>query len=327
MTDAIVGPRRADRDRVTVYLIERLGNQLFAWAAALAVCRRIGVPCYANLSFFNHVRPRRDYEKRFALGGFANDLVIPTSGKYHRPIWFAQPAQDYAQLWHRHIVGRVPIVGKHPTFVERKVSYDQRIELVDRGTTLVGLFQSWRYFDEIRDEIRERISSLKAPSDWFREVSREIRPGTGSIALNVRRGDYALPRQQQRQGLVGRGYYFEAVSLLRRLGLDGPIYVASDSLDVAMTELRDLEDAKPIDPPPGVDPLEVMILLSRADGLAIANSTFSWWAAYLGGRADQVVVAPRPWTIQARRDDRNLLPAPWLTIDRDVSAGAGSIRI
>lgn len=305
------GRRRVDPEGITVYLIERLGNQLFAYSAALALARRLGVPCYANLAFFHHSRPKREYDKTYALDGFESGLRIPSDPRYHRPIMLGQPSRKYCQVWYRYL-------SRSPIFLERSTRYDPRIEGVDAGATLLGLFQSWRYFDQIRGELQQRIATLKNPSAWYTSVARELRPGSGAIALNVRRGDYMLPRQLTRQGLVGSGYYFEAVRVMRQMGLDGPVYVASDSLDIALEELQLVENVVPLDPPTGIDPLEVMVLLSRADGLAIANSTFSWWAAYIGERRGQVVIAPRPWFVGGDLDSRDLFPYSWLTLDRDM---------
>jgi hypothetical protein len=318
----LMGQRRADPNGITVYLIERLGNQLFAYSTALRAARRLGVPCYANLGFFRGPRPKRNYEKVYALGGFASDLVVPLDDRYHRPLFLAQPMQTYSRVWYRYLSRLAPTFGAPPVFAERSNLYDARIEDVEPGTTLLGGFQSWRYFDDIREEIQARLTALTHPSEWYSSAARDLRPGSGAIALNVRRGDYMLPQQQVRQGLVGRGYYLQAARLLRQMGLDGPIYVASDSLSVALGELRGLKNVVPIDPPPGTDPLEVLVLLSRADGLAIGNSTFSWWAAYLGARPEQVVVAPRPWVVRSGRDTRDLLPRSWLTLDRDACSSA-----
>jgi hypothetical protein len=72
-----------------------------------------------------------------------------------------------------------------------------------------------------------------------------------------------------------------------------------------------------IDPPPGTNPYEVVLVLSRVDALVTANSSFSWWAGYLGKRKGHVVIAPRPWFTQADMDTRDLLPPDWLTLDRN----------
>jgi hypothetical protein len=60
-----------------------------------------------------------------------------------------------------------------------------------------------------------------------------------------------------------------------------------------------------------------VLILSRVDGLVIANSSFSWWAGFIGERPGRVVIAPRPWFTQTKLDTRDLLLPDWLSVDRD----------
>jgi hypothetical protein len=299
-----------------VYPIERLGNQLFTYAASFAQARRLGVPCYVNLGFFEHVRPHRPYPYRYELGVFDSGLVVPDDPRMHLPMFLGFPTVPGASFWHDRIGPRLPMSGP-PVFMEKGFPYDDAFRRIQPGTTVVGMFQSWRYFDDLGDELRERMTRLTRPSAWFQTMRERIRPGQGQVGIHVRRGDYVLPEVQRKQGLAQRPYYERALTHLRRLGLDGPLWVSTDSLDLVRTEFADLPEFEPIDPPPGVDPFEVVVVMSWLDGLVAANSSFSWWAGYLGARPGQVVIAPRPWFTTAELDTRDLLPANWLTLDRD----------
>lgn len=312
-----LGNRRlAKPDGVTIYMLERLGNQLFMYAAGLAQARRLGVPCYVNLAFYRNRRPRRAYDKSWELGLFDSDVVVPEGDEFHRPVFSALPTVPVATMWHNRIAPVLPFQGP-PVFMEASFRYDPRVQSIEPGTTIVGMFQAWRYFANVASEIRTRVSTLLRPSDWYMSMARELSPGSGAIALNVRRGDYMEPRQRRTQGLAERDYYERSLRHLRRMGLDGPVYVASDSLEGVLEELKTIAEFVPIAPPPDVPALEVMLLLARADGLVAANSSFSWWAGFLGDRPDHVVVAPRPWFTRSDLDTRDLLPRSWLTLDRE----------
>ena len=202
-------------------------------------------------------------------------------------------------------------------FMEKSFAYDPRLREVQPGTTVLGIFQSWRYFADCGDEIRERMCRLTKPSDWYLEMCEKIQPGTGNIGLQVRRGDYVLPEQQKIQGLATRAYYERSLSQLRRMGFDGPVYLATDSPAAVREEFAGIGEFIPIDPPSGIHPFEVVLILSRVDGLVIANSSFSWWAGFIGERPGRVVIAPRPWFTRTNIDTRDLLPPHWLTLDRD----------
>jgi hypothetical protein len=63
-----------------------------------------------------------------------------------------------------------------------------------------------------------------------------------------------------------------------------------------------------------------MVAMSRAHALVMGNSTFSWWAGWLGDRPDRPVFAPRPWVAAQDGVERDLLPPHWLTLDaRDLA--------
>lgn len=309
--------RKAHPEGLTLYPVERLGNQLFTYAAVFAQARRLSVPCYVNKAFFDHVRPNRTYNCEYELEVFDNGLIVPAENAYHLPVFLGLPGVPTAHWWHNQVSSRLPR-RRAPVFMERSFTYDARLRGVTPGTTVLGLFQSWRYFNDHGAEIRERMSRLTKPSDWYLDMCEKLRPGSGSVGMHVRRGDYMLPEQQKIQGLATRTYYERALSHLRRLGLDGPVYLATDSPAIVRREFEGMGDFLFIDPPPGSHPFEVVLILSRVDGLVIANSSFSWWAGFIGERPNRVVIAPRPWFTQASLDSRDLLPADWLTVDRTV---------
>jgi hypothetical protein len=84
---------------------------------------------------------------------------------------------------------------------------------------------------------------------------------------------------------------------------------------MAVRELDGLGEVHPVSCP-SLDALDEMLLMSRAPALVTANSSFSWWAAWLGDRPGRPVVAPRPWFDDPSIDARDLLPPHWLTLDR-----------
>ena len=312
----VVRGRKTKADGLTLYPIERLGNQLFSYAAVFAQARRLSVPCYVNKAFFEHVRPERTYVFEYELDVFDNGLVVPSGNAYHLPVFLGFPTIPVARQWHNRVPRIVPGASKS-VFMEKSFAYDPRLREVQPGTTVLGIFQSWRYFADCGDEIRERMCRLTKPSDWYLEMCEKIHPGAGNIGLQVRRGDYVLPEQQKIQGLATRAYYERSLSQLRRMGYDGPLYLATDSPAAVREEFAGIGEFIPIDPPPGIHPFEVVLILSRVDGLVIANSSFSWWAGFIGERPGRVVIAPRPWFTRTNIDTRDLLPPHWLTLDRD----------
>jgi hypothetical protein len=292
---------------------------LFSYAAVFSQARRLAVPCYVNKAFYEHVRPERNYHYEYELDVFDNGMIVPGQSNYHLPIFLGFPTVPVARWWHNQVPPILP-GSSRSIFMEQSFTYDARLRDVQPGTTVLGIFQSWRYFNDCAAEIRERMSRLTRRSDWYVEMCENIQPGTGCIGLHVRRGDYTLPLQQKLLGLSTLAYYERSLSCLRRMGFDGPVYLATDSPDAVREEFAELartSEFRTIDPPPDAHPLEVILLLSRLDGLVIANSSFSWWAGFIGERPGRVVIAPRPWFTKSDMDARDLLPPHWLTLDRN----------
>ncbi|SFF51260.1 alpha-1,2-fucosyltransferase [Blastococcus tunisiensis] len=314
---AAAGARARQPDGITIYPVERLGNQLFTYAAGLAQARRLDCPYYVSLGFFGPLRPQRPYGFSYGLDSFDNGLAVPGDEAAHRPILRGLPVMSTADGWQRWVGRRLDgAVGG--VFTEASFAYDPRIERIPVGTTLLGFFQSWRYFDSVAEEVRSRMLRLTAPSSWYEEMRGRIRPGDGSIVLNVRRGDYVLPQVQAFHGLATSGYYRRALELLRDLGIDGPVYVMSDAVDDVLAEFTGFPELVPIRPPRGIDAFELIALLARADALVAANSSFSWWGGWLGERPGRPVVVPRPWFTDRSVDTGDLVPPQWLTLGREL---------
>ena len=234
---APVPNRRSKSDGITIYPVERLGNQLFIYAAGLSTARRLGISCYANCGYYRHPWPRRQKTKTYDLDLFDSGVIVPTSDVYHRPILFAPPATRLAHFRHNRLMSLFPPPGGIPHFMERSFNYDDGILEVEVGTTILGWFQSWKYFRDIADEIRTRVLSIAEPSQWYLSMKKQIRPNMGAVVLNVRRGDYLAPGNMRHHGVASATYYRRALKLIQRLGFDGPVYVASDSMATAMDEL------------------------------------------------------------------------------------------
>jgi hypothetical protein len=72
--------------------------------------------------------------------------------------------------------------------------------------------------------------------------------------------------------------------------------------------------------PKQAHPMETILLMAGGDGLAIANSSFSWWGALLAGPSSTPTVAPIPWFIGSGNDERDLCPPQWMRMDTECSA-------
>lgn len=286
---------------VTGYLRGGLGNQMFIAAAALAQSRRLEVPFELDGSFLA-ARPQH-----------AGDLSAVNHGAH-----FVRRAPRWVSLEPTSIPGRVarPLGALSLVFTERGFAYDPRIEQAAPGSLLNGYFQSWRYFEAVASEVQSRFSTVVRPSPWFSVAARELEEQGPWVGVHIRRGDYLSPRVARDHGVVSGAYVERALDLVREMGHSGRIVLFSDDPASACAVHPALQSAHRVEPPPGTHPVESMLLLAGAHALVAANSSFSWWAGYLGDRPGRPVVCPRPWFGEIASDTRDLLPPHWITVER-----------
>ncbi len=175
---------------------------------------------------------------------------------------------------------------------------------------LQGYFQSWRF---LPDDVSSL--TLKIESSWLEAMTAELLSQT-PIAIHVRLGDYHEAKSVF--GMLSPKYYVDAIEALGVEGTDRPIWVFSDQVELAKKMLGPTisnRNVKWVEEPITHDPAESMVLMSRAKYIIIANSTFSWWAAFLGD-TDKKVCFPSPW-YQAKTSPEELTPKSWIQVDAD----------
>lgn len=177
---------------------------------------------------------------------------------------------------------------------------------------LTGYFQSYKYFDCCRDLI---LHNFVVPQDMEREVMNKYGDeiGDDTVSLHVRRGDYlSLPGHYQ---MLSLDYYRAALELL---GHASKVLVFSDDIEWCKTALDFIGKEKTLFVD-GQSDVEDLYLMSQIKNNIIANSTFSWWGAYLNQNEDKRVVAPKEWFGIKRTEDneneiKDLYPKEWIKI-------------
>jgi len=301
-------PADPTRLGITVKLVGGLGNQLFQYAAARGAAARLECPVFVDVAGLARVGPN-DTPREFALGWLLDAKQIIDSGTEHG-----------VRRWSAALRRRMPSLSMGRTFQQQGFAYDDRFAQLQRGAILSGYFQSWRYFANVQDELRAQILSSAPVSPWFTETSERLRALGPWTAVHVRRGDYLQARNSAYHGLLGHAYYQRALAAVQTSGQ--PVVLFSDEPQAASELLGPVADhVIVIDAPSGVHEAESIALMSTAPAIVTANSSFSWWGAWLADPATTTVVCPSPWLDQADLDERDLRPRSWLTVD----AGFGEL--
>lgn len=239
--------------------------------------------------------------RQYALDAFTIDAKIASSRD--RP---------QTSRWANRILRRLPrwMIGRHQV-VENAFTFDPNILSVEPPARLVGNWQSEKYFIDVADAVRREFSLREEIAPRRRSLAGEIVKSV-SVSVHVRRGDYVSNSQAQAyHGSIEVDWYRAAMAKLHG-GLEDPHYfIFSDDPEWARLNLV----------PPGqttfVDPLgdgrdwEDMRLMSLCRHHIIANSSFSWWGAWLNSSPDKKVVAPARWFRNAPHDTKDLIPASW----------------
>lgn len=288
---------------VRVELRGGLGNQLFQAAAAYALSQRLGGALQFELFNF------RDSGLRgYALAPYPHRAK---TFKSQRSLAFRLQRKASKLLKADSLQGAPDWRGA--VFEERSYRYDARITVVRGPVYLRGYFQSWRYFDDHAAALKDIFDPARAASEAALRFAGEM--GPHAIAVHVRAGDFLNAREANlTHGTLTSEYYDEAFEIMRTAKPDAKVFCFSDSPDHARQVLRHHSGVHFVQ---GFSMHDDMYLMSRAAAIVIANSTFSYWSAWLSRSAEPIVVAPKAWLTPealARIDTQDLYPPDWIIV-------------
>lgn len=303
---------------ITVSLMGGLGNQMFQYAAGKALAERHGVRLALDISGF-----RADPLRSFLLDRLLVPEGIPTAegkaaaagkalGNFHRAKWRGR----IDRLLRR--VGQPPIVPSTDEYREPHFHYDPIFEQLGSHTTLFGYFQSERYFAPIAEQLRDWFSLREPVRGAAAEILAKIEASHLPVSVHVRRGDYLNPGTAEFHGVVGELYYRQALGRLEQAAGEAELFVFSDDAAAAERVLNFVPKPRLVHVRGTAErPWEDMTLMARCRHHVIANSSFSWWGAWLNGTEEKQVIAPRQWFAPAELKKLNtadLYPAGWIVV-------------
>jgi Glycosyl transferase family 11 len=303
---------------ITVSLIGGLGNQMFQYAAGKALAERHGVALALDLSGFGN----------YALRSFLLDrLSVPEADLASvSEAGAGKPANHFVRsLWKQRIdrmLGRVGLPKLAPSanhYREPHFHYDPAFEGLGPQTSLFGYFQSERYFSSIAESLRGWLLPREPFGVAAAEVLGRIELCPLPVSIHVRRGDYLNPGTAEFHGILGEPYYRQAIGRIEAtLGEGMDFFVFSDDPAAAEQVLNFVPKSRLNhvrgDPE---RPWEDMALMARCRHHVTANSSFSWWGAWLNRSPDKIVVAPRAWFAPAELKKLNttdLYPPGWFLV-------------
>ena len=290
--------------QVLVQLHGGLGNQMFQAAAGIALAARLGGALSFDLSRF------RDKGLRaYALGQLPVEATIYEAGRT-API--ARLRAKASKLFGGAGIKR-PRGWQGRIHAEPHYHYDPAFAAITGSTLLAGFFQSPRYFAGFEPKIRAAFDAAAAMSPPALATAALL-AGDDSVALHIRRGDYANDaRARAVHGTLADAYYERALALVRQAVPSARVFVFSDDPAVAAEKAQAWHGTCVA----GASALEDLWLMSRCRHHIIANSSFSWWSAWLDDRPSGLVVAPRHWLSREKQITTHvgdLFPEGWILL-------------
>lgn len=284
-------------------LIGGMGNQMFQYAAGRALATRLGVPLRVDRRAFDTYQVHA-----YSLQHFAANIqdAVPDNlpgagcesrlGRYLRRFAFATKP-----------VRRV--------VTEKAFTFDHEVLELPDGCYLDGYWQSEKYFEDAAEVVR-RDFVIKTPPDAVNSGWLEQIRAVQAVSIHVRRGDYVNnPAANAVHGVCDLDYYYRAVEYLSgRLGQGLEYFVFSDDPEWVRANFRITCPVHYVAHNDGQKNYEDLRLMSACRHHVIANSTFSWWGAWLNANRDSITIAPEKWFKTASPDSRDLLPARWVRL-------------
>jgi hypothetical protein len=191
---------------------------------------------------------------------------------------------------------------------ERSFSFDPRVLSAPDGTVLNGYWQSEAYFSDIRAQILDDFQFIDPPDSANEDMASCIREST-AVSLHVRRGDYVT---NQRHGTKPIDYYASALGMMSARVCEPHFFVFSDDPSWCKQNLHIDYPTIYVDHNNADTGYKDLGLMSQCQHHIIANSSFSWWGAWLNRNPDKIVVAPEQWFADPSIDTDDLYPADWI---------------
>jgi hypothetical protein len=295
---------------IIVKLQGGLGNQMFQYAFGLSLSKKLKCTLYLDLSFFrqysNDLTPR-NYELTLFPGqiNIASDKLV-NRFLHSGPI--------------RRLINKVGI-SRTAVYRENTLRINKQVFNIKPSVYLEGFWQSEQYFNDYEDLVRRSLCFKKTLNHESQKIADELANQADTISIHVRRGDYvSSKRTNELHGICSIKYYTESIKLIsNRLNNPHFYFFSDDPGWVKENLLQAVKNASLIEHNMGNESWQDMALMSKCKHHIIANSSFSWWGAWLNPDKEKMVIAPKSWFSSKTDyfDDKDIVPENWIRLPNE----------
>jgi len=277
-----------------------LGNQMFQYAMGYRMAKEHGVVFRTDTSWYAQ-QAERTYElHHFCIEGLPLSLaeqqaVKPKALRLHPRLgWLT-----------RLLLRRIRYVQ------EAQFAFDPSILQSPAHSYFEGYWQTEKYFDTVTDAIHRQFQ-LAVPMTASRQATAALMEPVNAVAVHVRRGDYVTnAAANAHHGTCSPEWYERAMSKMAAAVKDPHFFIFSDDPDWVRTHLAQKGPTHYVDPQTDKRDVEDLHLMARCRHNIIANSSFSWWGAWLNQSPGKRVIAPAKWFANSTMDTRDVIPSSW----------------
>jgi hypothetical protein len=279
-----------------------MANQLFQYAAGYALASHHKVPLKLDLSYFQE--KNNDTKRLPSLDKFPINYQVASKEEISQIFKFR--TVDYA--WNK----LMPIPKKR-FYGEKQPGYFESFFDLSNSVYLRGYFQSEKYFINHQQDILSQFTLSPTPFEHLLPIIERLQK-EHSVALHIRLGDYLNPTLNNVMAPFNIEYYKQAIAHMQTHLSSPKFYIFSDQIQMAKQLLNVNADIVFVDEQLTKNSDEDFYLMQSCKHQIIANSTFSWWAAYLNKHVHKIVIAPQKWYHADFGDATDLFPPNWVVI-------------
>ncbi|NCN25885.1 hypothetical protein COT94_01860 [Candidatus Falkowbacteria bacterium CG10_big_fil_rev_8_21_14_0_10_37_14] len=292
-----------------IKLKDGLGNQMFQYALAKSLFLSIDQGVFMDIAFSQY---KEDTKRQYALDCFCVDDRIKFIDVLRIPWIFRDPASDLLKKIFIQLRLKGLFVKGWKYCLETKCDKVFNRLSSNRLVYFDGYWQSEKYFSGYRQDILKDFTLVKTSRD-FDKRAHNIK-GDNSVSIHIRRGDYLTNRFASAvHPLCSLDYYSQAIELIKSKISNPKFFVFSDDPDWVKNNLPLNKDESVIVSGSNLKDCEELILMSYCEHQIIANSTFSWWGAWLNKNAEKIVIAPKQW-LKCDVQPKDLIPDNWIQL-------------
>ncbi|WP_421535362.1 alpha-1,2-fucosyltransferase [Pseudomonas marginalis] len=287
---------------IIAHIIGGLGNQMFQYAAAKALSVEKNTELLLDVTSFDSYALHQGFELNKI---FSADFKTASSSDIKKILGWQAPTIVRSVL-HR---PRLTWLRKTTLSIEPSFQYWRGFQDLSDNTYLSGYWQSERYFKIIESIIRKDFS-FKLPMDNENSRTANLISNTEAVSLHIRRGDYV---NNSAYSACSLDYYQAAISHFTHMNKPPTFFIFSDDINWVKEHLKIEHPHCYVDHNNGAASYNDMRLMSLCKHNIIANSSFSWWGAWLNANNDKIVITPKSWFNTNNHID-DLIPPTWISL-------------